>query len=362
MEEQLKQFINEKRNEKLISLDEAATKQSIVLRLLSILGWNIYDIDEVNPEYSIGGKSVDYSLRINGKNKVFIEVKRIKEELENHQEQLLSYAFREGISLAVLTNGISWWFYLPLQPGSDWERRKFLTINIIQQKNKDEIVTNFIKILLRNNILSGESIEIAKTIHKSRQRQNIINSTLPKAWNKIIFESNKALIDLINDVTVNLCGFGPSDEKIVKFINKHKSQLIISEEIPILKSSRQKTKQQGFSKISEYVPIGYTGKRIRSFNFDGKTYEIKYWKDMLVKICGLMYESHPDDFKNIVVLKGKKNRYFAYNIDELRAPKKIEGTNIFVETSFSANDIVKLCKNIVLLFGYKRNSLKMNLE
>ncbi|MFH1656156.1 MAG: type I restriction endonuclease, partial [Candidatus Nealsonbacteria bacterium] len=145
MEEQLKQFINEKRNEKLISLDEAATKQSIVLRLLSILGWNIYDIDEVNPEYSIGGKSVDYSLRINGKNKVFIEVKRIKEELENHQEQLLSYAFREGISLAVLTNGISWWFYLPLQPGSDWERRKFLTINIIQQKNKDEIVTNFIK-------------------------------------------------------------------------------------------------------------------------------------------------------------------------------------------------------------------------
>ncbi len=361
MEEQLKQFINEKRSGKLISLDEAATKQSIVLRLLSILGWDTYDIDEVNPEYSVGGKSIDYSLRIKGKNKVFLEVKRIKEELENHQEQLLGYAFHEGVSLAVLTNGISWWFYLPLQSGG-WEQRKFLTINIIRQKDKDEIAANFIKILSKDNVSSGESIERAEVIHKSRQRQDIINSTLPKAWNKIISETNKALIGLINDVTVDLCGFGPSDEKIAKFINDYKLQLMISEKILITKGDKRGTRQRSSSGISKYVSIGYTGKGIKSFILDGETYEVKYWKDMLVKICGLMHKLYPNDFKKIVVLRGKKNRYFAYNVDELRSPKKIKGTNIFVETCFSANTIVKLCQDILSLFGYKRNNLKINLE
>jgi len=361
MEEQLKQFINEKRGEKLISLDESNTKQTIILRLLSILGWDTYTRDEVYSEYSVGSKSVDYSLRIKGKNKVFIEVKRPKEELENHQEQLLNYAFREGISLAILTNGIAWWFYLPLQSG-DWEQRKFLTINIARQNNKDEMIDNFIKILSKNNVLSGEAVEIAKIIHKSRQKQKIINSTLPKAWNKIISEGNKALIDLINDVTVNLCGFGPSDEKIAKFINKYKSQLTISEEIPISKSGRQKIKQQGSSKISEYVRIGYTGKRIKSFNFDGETYEVRYWKDILVKVCELMHKLHPNDFKKIFAFKGDNKPYFTHNADRLRLPKKIKGTNIFVETNFSANTIIKLCQDILSLFRYKRNSLKINLE
>jgi hypothetical protein len=34
-------------------------------------------------------------------------VKRIREELESHQEQLLRYSFQAGVSLAILTNDVS---------------------------------------------------------------------------------------------------------------------------------------------------------------------------------------------------------------------------------------------------------------
>ena len=35
-------------------LDESATKQGVVLRLLSLAGWDTFDISQVVPEYTVG--------------------------------------------------------------------------------------------------------------------------------------------------------------------------------------------------------------------------------------------------------------------------------------------------------------------
>ena len=72
MKERLLSFIENIRADKRInSFDEAATKQGIILPLLSTLGWNIFNIDEVKPEQEAGEGNVDYSLRLNNANKVF---------------------------------------------------------------------------------------------------------------------------------------------------------------------------------------------------------------------------------------------------------------------------------------------------
>jgi len=66
MQEQLKVCINRlKTDRKIDTVDEAATKQAVVLKLLSLLGWDTFNIDEVTPEYSVAGKRVDYALKIN---------------------------------------------------------------------------------------------------------------------------------------------------------------------------------------------------------------------------------------------------------------------------------------------------------
>jgi predicted type IV restriction endonuclease len=74
-------------NPDLDSYDEAMTKQAIILRLLAAVGWNQFHPDEVRTEYVTFGKRVDYSLRINGINKVFIEVKQTCTPLESCEEQ-----------------------------------------------------------------------------------------------------------------------------------------------------------------------------------------------------------------------------------------------------------------------------------
>lgn len=232
MKENLSIFIQNLRTDKrIISFDEASTKQAIILRLLSILEWDTFNIEEVKPEYSVGGKSVDYSLRFANVNKVFLEVKRMGEDLEKHQEQLLNYSFKQGVKLAILTNGVTWWFYLPLFEGS-WEQRRFYTIDILQQET-DEVVSKFIDFLSKNNIITGKAIKNAEAIHQSRERQNKIENALPEAWNKIVFEANELLINLMSETTEKLCGYKPESENVKKFLSRYKDQLFISEPLSI---------------------------------------------------------------------------------------------------------------------------------
>jgi len=82
-------------------------------------------------------------------------VKRINEDLEKHQEQLLEYAFRHGVKIAVLTNGLVWWLYLPLFQGS-WEQRKFIALDI-QQQELTTVAEHFVAFLGRAAVASGEA-------------------------------------------------------------------------------------------------------------------------------------------------------------------------------------------------------------
>ncbi|MCK4987716.1 MAG: hypothetical protein KAS40_19420 [Desulfobacterales bacterium] len=65
MKQQIESFIDElKSNKKISTFDEASIKQAVVLRLLSFLGWDIFDVEEVYPNYSVNSHSVTYNLLI----------------------------------------------------------------------------------------------------------------------------------------------------------------------------------------------------------------------------------------------------------------------------------------------------------
>jgi len=234
MMEQIIKIVSDIRsNNQIRSFDEATTKQAIILRLLSSLKWDIFDANEVQPEYSVSGKRVDYSLRLNNINKVFIEVKKIAEALDDHQEQLLNYAFQEGVKLAVLTNGISWWFYLPLNEGN-WEQRKFYAVDIFQQ-DKNDIATKFIDFLEKENVKTEEAVKKAQQIYKGRVKDIEINRNLPKAWNKIISEPDGLLVDLINETLERICGYRADTQHIESFLRFNIKTLEDSKTISISK-------------------------------------------------------------------------------------------------------------------------------
>ncbi len=209
---------------RILDYDEITTKQKIILQILTLLDWNIFS-DEVVPEYSVEGKRVDYSLRLTNRNLVFLEIKKPKEDLQEHERQLLDYAFRQGVEIAILTNGITWWFYLPTKPG-DWNSRKFYTIDLSEQEIPScaERLTEFLFI---GNVQSGEAVKSAEKIHKSRVRKSTIDQTLPESWNKLISEPDELLVDLLIDSTEKLCGYRPETSDIQSFLKDKQEQLLL---------------------------------------------------------------------------------------------------------------------------------------
>ena len=226
----LSDCIKEIRNDHSIATwNEAQAREWIIRPILDLLGWGRR---EITPEYGVGTRRVDYALEINGDYEVFIEAKKPQVDLENHQEQLLDYSFKKGVDLAILTNGIAWWFYLPLKKGA-WNNRKFYTINILEQGIED-IVDKFDLLLSRQNVASGEAVRQAESILKSSQREKIIKERLPEAWNKVIKNAvspDSLLVDLLAETAEEVCGFKLDSDEILRFIRSNHEKWLLSPEL-----------------------------------------------------------------------------------------------------------------------------------
>ena len=72
-----------------------------------------------------------------------------------------------------------------------------------------------------------------------------------------------------------------------------------------------------------------------------------------------MLSNHREQFDKLLRLRGRKRPYFTRNYNELRKPKRVDKTDIYVETNLSANQIVNLSKSIIELFGYKEENLSI---
>jgi len=86
--------------------NEANTKNSFITPLFKALGWNIEDANEVSAEETVSKGRVDYSFRINGIPKFFLEAKALKQDLDKPEfiEQAINYAWIKSCTWAVLTN------------------------------------------------------------------------------------------------------------------------------------------------------------------------------------------------------------------------------------------------------------------
>ncbi len=354
------------------TFDEAATKQVVILRLLDALGWNQYDIDEVRPEYPVTGGKVDYALRLDNSNKVFVEAKRAGEDLGAHHIQLLNYSFSEGVPLAVLTNGLSWWFYLPVQP-VPWEERRFCAIDILKQDVPD-ISSRLMAFLSRENVLSGVAIKDAENVHASLQSDKRIEETLPKAWASLISGPADLLVDLINDTLENLCGIRSGPERIRRFLSEKAKPPAEStrpgitgrgaaprhiEPTPPAPTRMRRFPNTQRSTAPESIH-DYTGKSIVSFTFAGATFNVNRWIDLLTTLAQDIHGRHPTEFDRILEIRGYKRAHFSRDGRDLHQPKRLGNSGYFVEAQISAKAAVQVCHRLLVVFGYDAQDLTID--
>ena len=195
---------------------EQDTREIAVNTVIGELGWDTLNRDEVAREYSVRGGRVDYCLRTPARNLVLIEVKRAGTDLTEHQEQLLRYAFDEGVPLAVLTDGLVWWLYLSTAGGS-WEQRRFFRVNFSEQRSSDAAAALH-RFLNRNGVVSGEAQEEAKREFESQERDRRIRAALQDAWQRVLGDPDSLLRDLLAEAVQEIAGHQPDQDMIADFL------------------------------------------------------------------------------------------------------------------------------------------------
>jgi len=374
MEKKIASFINDlKSNKKLSAFDTASTKQAIVLRLLSFLGWDIFNVEQVYPDYSVSSSNVSYALRIKNTNKVFIEVKRVHSKLDNHQKSLVNLASREGVNLAVLTNGIIWWFYLISANGS-WQRKWFYSIDLMEQK-PGSFVPNLMDLLTKTKVARGQSLKAAKSLFQ-RKRQKLAANFLPEAWNQIISQPNKIFVELLSEQTEKLCRYKVDSKSIQKFLYKHMDKWLVKNvtgtgaappsatmatDILDLEEELSSVKPT-ISRKKEPVEISqsFADLSIRSFRFNGHEHPVRDWDEVLPTLCDYFATTHTKDFEKVLWISDDQKICFSRNSDQLRIPERIKKTDIFVETKMTPEQVVNTAEKLLEEFGYDRNDLSID--
>jgi hypothetical protein len=358
MPDQLQDLLTRLKGEGALFLSgEEATRQGAVLPILGRLGWDRDNIREVVPEYTVGNGRVDYCLKIGEQVSVFVEVKRTNEELEKHQEQLLEYAFRQGVKIAVLTNGLLWWFYLPLFPGS-WDQRKFFTIDI-QEQEIGSAATHFMLFLSREAIASGAGLKKAEEIHAGHEKDRRIRETIPTAWRELCQKADEMLVELLAEKVESLCGHRPGEDVLGEFL-AGTLRPEVSRDQPGRKKVREDDNPPGGAEPAHPGDDStWTFKTPTGFRFKGQRYHVGAFKEILMTLSEVLHREHGRDFQKVFALRGRRRAYFGQDYKEMTEPREIPGTGIYVETCLSANAVRDRCNDLLAIFGYQPGDLQV---
>ncbi len=180
------------------TLNEAQTRQAIVLRIFLEFGYDIWNPFEVYPEQHSGGglgsHIPDFNIYFNQKKRFIIEVKALNKNFTaNEQKQAINYVNSEGLRWAILTNGKEWLFF-------DNEKKGVVTDKLaFQFAITEELATNYFELLL--------SSAVWKSAHANQQmRQNIdIIKLSQKLWETMLtgFEKSESGLNLAIKYTLD---------------------------------------------------------------------------------------------------------------------------------------------------------------
>jgi hypothetical protein len=125
------------------AITEQDTKVAFINPLLTALGWNLEDLDEVRSEYRHKSQDnpVDYALLMLRSPCLFVEAKSLNADLSDRKwiSQTLGYATVVGVEWCVLTNGDEYRLYNAHAP-VDAEEKLFRTVRLSEAPLHDTVV------------------------------------------------------------------------------------------------------------------------------------------------------------------------------------------------------------------------------
>jgi len=138
----------------LYEKNEEAVKQHLIGEIMSALGWDWNNPEEVRPEERTEDGRADYALLINGEIVAFLEAKNLSVNVIKRDEplrQLARYCFSRGVRYGILTNGAKWVVVKAFAEGTSLRDRVLFTVDLEEEPLERAII--------KLSLLSKEKIE-----------------------------------------------------------------------------------------------------------------------------------------------------------------------------------------------------------
>lgn len=338
--------------------NEDAAKLAFVQPFIGALGYDIFDPDEIMPEYPIfeSGKKneyADYAILRDGKPIILIECKWNEKDIADlnnidYHIQLNKYYNLSSAKFGILTNGIVYKIFSDLDEKHKMDKMPFLEFDL---RNVKDPIMNDSKIseirIFSKPMDTGEAYKRAQDLKYINQIRNLLENEFKKPSDdfvRFIAEQvykgprlHKGIVDKFTKYTRMTCN---------QFIqDKMNSTWKAAQELAQPSSTDINSDPETEPKGPKY------------FIFNGEMVEVKFWKDMIPKVCSIMATRHKDRFEDILNLRGKKNPYFSKNENDLTSPEIIEGTDIYAETWFGKNGTLRQSKKVISLFDYPEDAI-----
>ena len=136
IEEKLRTLADRIKSHSSAMVTEEAVKTAIVLPFLAALDYDVFNPNEVVPEFTadaVGkkGEKVDYVIKVDNEIRILIECKPITTNLDKvHLAQLYRYFSVTSAKFAILTNGRTFHFHTDLEAPNKLDDRPFFTFDL----------------------------------------------------------------------------------------------------------------------------------------------------------------------------------------------------------------------------------------
>lgn len=215
------------------SLKETPTRTVFIDPLLEALGWDIRDLDEVEPEYStVDGKPVDYALKINRKPVIYLEAKPLDDDLEDVKSvtQTVNYANADGVDWCILTNGRQYRVYRSSEKVPAPEKLLFVC-SIDPQDNPGGSLEDIVRSFER---LSKEALAEGRL--DAWGKQVFVDGKVRKTLERLFADPPRTLINLIKresgDAALRPDDIRQSLKRIWHVVQEGQTSTIVSGEKP----------------------------------------------------------------------------------------------------------------------------------
>lgn len=159
---------------------EADTRLLVDDILVNALGYDKFE--DLTAEFAVKRDLADYGIRINKQLKAFVEVKRILQELSpKHLSQVESYALKEGVEWAILTNAQVWQVY-HVEPirGKQSEVTLVFQVDILDENTKSSAKADLLFFISKEGLSKGRLDEF----------QSAQNAISPKTLRPILISED----------------------------------------------------------------------------------------------------------------------------------------------------------------------------